>query len=169
MWIIYIVDFKLSPFNAAYMRQLIGLKLVQTKACRLFGAKPLSEPMLGYCQLDPKVQTSVEFWPKYKNCHLKLSSAKWRLFVQGRWVNESYMPQTSTGIFLILWFTSGLLKQRMRRVAVKKHHEPFPTNVTNYSLYHVLPILEISRKYPNPIFRNLANRNGPTPTPLPNR
>ena len=27
--------------------------LVQTMACRLFGAKPLSEPMLGYYQLDP--------------------------------------------------------------------------------------------------------------------
>ena len=29
-------------------------------ACRLVGAKPLSEPMLGYCQLEPKEQTSVK-------------------------------------------------------------------------------------------------------------
>ena len=27
-------------------------------ACRLFGAKPLSKPMLGYCPLDPWEQTS---------------------------------------------------------------------------------------------------------------
>ena len=27
--------------------------LVQITACRLFGDKPLSEPMLDYCQLDP--------------------------------------------------------------------------------------------------------------------
>ena len=39
--------------SAAYMRQLIGSVLVQIMACRLFGAKPLSTPMLGYCQLHP--------------------------------------------------------------------------------------------------------------------
>ena len=38
-----------SPPSAAYMRQWIGWALVQLKACRLFGAKPLSKPMLGYC------------------------------------------------------------------------------------------------------------------------
>ena len=42
-----------SPPSAAYMRQSIGSALVQMMACRLFGAKPLSKPMLGYCQLDP--------------------------------------------------------------------------------------------------------------------
>ena len=30
-------------------------------ACRLFGAKPLSKPILDYCQLDPKEQISVKF------------------------------------------------------------------------------------------------------------
>ena len=35
-------------------------------AGRLFGAKPLSKPMLGYCQLDPLEQTSVKFQSKYK-------------------------------------------------------------------------------------------------------
>ena len=28
-------------------------------ACHLFSAKPLSEPMLDYCQLDPWLQISV--------------------------------------------------------------------------------------------------------------
>ena len=50
-----------SPLSDAYMRQSIGSVLVQIMACRLFGAKPLSEPMLSYCQLDPKEQTSVKF------------------------------------------------------------------------------------------------------------
>ena len=35
--------------------------LVQLMACRLFGAKPLPEPMLTYCQLDSYEQTSVKF------------------------------------------------------------------------------------------------------------
>ena len=33
----------------AYMRRWTGSSLVQIMACRLFGAKPLSEPMLEYC------------------------------------------------------------------------------------------------------------------------
>ena len=33
------------------MRQRIGSSLVQIMAC-LFGAKPLPEPMLPYCQMD---------------------------------------------------------------------------------------------------------------------
>ena len=41
------------PPGAAYTRQWIGSALVQIMACRLFGAKPLSEPMLSYRQLDP--------------------------------------------------------------------------------------------------------------------
>ena len=38
----------------AYMCQWTGSVLVQIMACCLYSAKPLSEPMLVYCQLDPK-------------------------------------------------------------------------------------------------------------------
>ena len=51
------------------MCQWIGSALVQIMACHLFGAKPLSKPMLGYCQLNPKQQTSVKFQSKYKTFH----------------------------------------------------------------------------------------------------
>ena len=37
---------------ATFMHQWIGSALFQIMACHLFGAKPLSELMLGYCQLD---------------------------------------------------------------------------------------------------------------------
>ena len=47
-----IYHFNPSPPGAAHKRQWIGSALVQIMACRLF-AKPLSKPMLGYCQLDP--------------------------------------------------------------------------------------------------------------------
>ena len=50
-----------SPPSVAYMRQSISSALVQIMACSLFGAKPLSMPMLGYCQMDPSEQTSVKF------------------------------------------------------------------------------------------------------------
>ena len=44
-----------------YMRQWNRPSLVQIKACRLLGAKPLFQPMLVYCQLEPKEQSSVKF------------------------------------------------------------------------------------------------------------
>ena len=37
------------PISAAYVCQWTGSASVQIMACRLIGAKPLSEPMLGYC------------------------------------------------------------------------------------------------------------------------
>ena len=41
-----------SP-GAAYMRRRTGSVLVQIRACRLIGAKPLPAPMPSYCQLYP--------------------------------------------------------------------------------------------------------------------
>ena len=66
MSFVFLYKIKLTAFNssspsAAYMRQWTGPALVQIMACRLFGAKPLSKPMLGYCQLDHQEQTSVKF------------------------------------------------------------------------------------------------------------
>ena len=58
-----------SPPSAAYMRKWTGSALVQVMACRLFGAKPLPEPMPVYCWLDPYEQTSVKFELKYKPFH----------------------------------------------------------------------------------------------------
>ena len=50
-----------SPLSSAYMCQLLGWALLQVMTCHLtchlFGAKPLPETMLTYCQLDPKEQT----------------------------------------------------------------------------------------------------------------
>ena len=44
----YFFNSLISP-SAAYMRQWIGSALVEVKAFRIFGAKPLSQPMLCYC------------------------------------------------------------------------------------------------------------------------
>ena len=45
----------------AYMHHQTCPSLVQIMACRLVSAKPLSEPMLPYCQLDHKEHNSVKF------------------------------------------------------------------------------------------------------------
>ena len=70
-----------SPSSAAYMRHWTGSSLVQVMACLLFGAKPLPEPMLAYCQLDSWEHNWVKFESKFyhfhsRKCDLKMSSAK---------------------------------------------------------------------------------------------
>ena len=56
--------------------------LVQIKACRLLGDKPLPEPKATYCQLDPKEKwnfnqnTNCQMF-SLKKMHLK-TSAKWQ-------------------------------------------------------------------------------------------
>ena len=84
-WLCFIITWQLLfnslRANDAYMHQQPRTSLVQIKASRLFGAKPLSEPMLEYCQWDPwehKLQFDfnrnlyIFIWKK----HLKMSSGK---------------------------------------------------------------------------------------------
>ena len=78
------------------MRQSTGSALVQVMACRLFGTKPLPEPMLADCQLDAQEQTSVKFESKYKlfideNAFQNVFCQIGDHFVQGRWVNAAIM------------------------------------------------------------------------------
>ena len=50
-----------SPPSAAHTSQWIRSALFQIMACHLLGAKPLTQPMVDYCWLDPYEQTSVKF------------------------------------------------------------------------------------------------------------
>ena len=61
------------------MRQRIRPQSVQPMACRLFGAKPLSEPMLSYCQFPP--------WEQ--NFHSRKCISKRRLQYCGHFVSAS--------------------------------------------------------------------------------
>ena len=77
-----------SPPSAAYMCQLIGSALVQIMACRLFGAKPLPEPMLAHCQLDSWEQISVKFELEFfhfhsRKCIWNCCLRKWLPFCPG--------------------------------------------------------------------------------------
>ena len=71
--VIYEEGFNSLRSSDAFMLQWSGPSSVQIMACRLIGAKPLSGPMLAYCQLDPWEQTSVKFKSKQKTSH----SQKW--------------------------------------------------------------------------------------------
>ena len=59
--------------------------LVQIMAWQQPGAKPLSKPMLEYCEFKTQEQTSVKSSSEihtfsFNKIHLKISSVKWRPF-----------------------------------------------------------------------------------------
>ena len=69
----------------AYMYHYNIPTLLQIMACRLFSAKPLSEPMLPYCQLDFREHISMKFHFRFKTFHSgkytwKCCLPKWQPF-----------------------------------------------------------------------------------------
>ena len=82
------------------MRQWTWSVLVQVMNCRLFGAKPLSEPIIASCQLDSWEHISVKFESEFIHFHSRKYKwkcvQKWRHFVLGRWVkNTTYVSMDS--------------------------------------------------------------------------
>ena len=74
--------------SAAYMHQWTGSAFVQVTACRRFGANPLPEPMLAFCQLDFWEQISVKFeWEFFhfnsRKCFWNYHLSKWQPFFPG--------------------------------------------------------------------------------------
>ena len=80
---------KSSPPSAAYMRHWTRSASVQIMACRLFGAEPLSGPMLEYCQLAHWEQISVKFYSKFKHFHSGKCIWKCRLCHRGHFATVS--------------------------------------------------------------------------------
>ena len=77
-----------SPPSATYMCQWTGPSLAHVMACRLFGATPLPEPRLTYCQLDSWEQISVKFESElyhfhWRKCIWKCRLPKWWPFCPG--------------------------------------------------------------------------------------
>ena len=92
--------------SAAYMRQWIGYTLVPVIICHLFGAKPIPESLLAYCQLDPWEQISMKSWLKFihfieanaiENVVCKIGGH----FVQGGYeLNENHIAIMAKQIFI---------------------------------------------------------------------
>ena len=72
-----------------YMRLWTRSSLVQIMACRLLGAKPLSEPMLTYSQSGHKEQNSVKYHSKLEHFHSRKCIWKCRLENGGHFVSTS--------------------------------------------------------------------------------
>ena len=87
----------ISPVNSSpsgvYMHQLIGSALLQIMACRLFCAKPLSEPMLEYCHLNGTIRNTLQWnfnhntkLVIHKNASENIVCEMAAILSRGRWV-----------------------------------------------------------------------------------
>ena len=89
----------------AYMRHQPSLSLVQIMACHLFGTKPLSEPMLFCCQLNPWEQTSAQLYLKFKHFHSR--KYIWTCHLQVWWpfcLSLNVRPNWVSVHVLYCWF-----------------------------------------------------------------
>ena len=105
----------------------------------LFSAKPLSEPMLTYWQLDPWEQTSVKFQSKFcdfhsRNCISKCHLLKWWPFCSGfivlngvlsstmlRGLNVFVMQMFCSADFLAIWIKAKWNSDAIRIKLAKKN------------------------------------------------
>ena len=84
-----------SPPSATYIRQWTGSSLAQVMLCRLFGANPLPEPMLTYCQLDPlekklqwNLNQNTKLFIAFDNVVCEMAA----ILSREEWVNNSLGP-----------------------------------------------------------------------------
>ena len=100
---------QLRPCDA-YMRQYNIPTLLQMMACRLFGAKPLSESLLPYCQRDRKEHISVKICLEFKSFH------SWKYTLKCRLWNGGNLPRPRCGKIPYGW--SQELGKRLRRIHI---------------------------------------------------
>ena len=107
-----VMEVNSSPASTTCMPQIPGLALVQIIACRLFGAKLLPEPLLTYCQPDPKEQTSVKIESKYLTFHSWKYIWQWSLrngdhFAQGDMSEAN--PCSMHTVYVLLFLHQSML------------------------------------------------------------
>ena len=109
------INLNSSKPSAAYVRQWMASSLVLIMDCRLFGAKPLSEPMLVYCQKEPWEQTSVKFESKYTTIALQkmqnvvCKMTVFRLAFNMKFAHSNVTPQETCArfaLYVLFWFVT---------------------------------------------------------------
>ena len=91
-------------------------------ACRLFGAKPLPEPMLAYCRLDFWQQISVKFESEFYHIHSRKCIWKYHLPMGSANDKRRYYARMAAILSRGRWVSSLALKMccfNFRRVIFK--------------------------------------------------
>ena len=111
------------------MGQWIGSALVQIMACRLLSAKPLSEPMMGYCQLNETLVINFgEILNTNRNFHSRKCIWNYRLR------NGSHFVQRE-------------MSQRVQALTLYRVY--VQTYTWNYNNYPLVPIVVLQTTIPS--------------------
>ena len=104
----------------AYMHYQPWPSLVQIMAFHMFGTKPLSEPMLYHCQVNPSEQTSVKMYSKLKHFHSTKCIWKYRLEYVGHFVVASMSWWAHKLLLLIIFVTYWFVQYSFFRLKFYK-------------------------------------------------
>ena len=128
-WNCCILCFSSLRPSEAHTHHLNISTLLQIMAFRLFGAKPLSETMRPYCQLDPEEHISINFIQiskfSFKEIHSKLSSAKVAAIFPGFNVLTLHLLEYSSTTVSISWVLMPGPITSQDRWFHMFHEEPF--------------------------------------------
>ena len=107
------------------MRQWIGSVLVQIMTYLLFGAKSLSEPILGYCYLDPRNKLQWNFNQNIKlfiheNAYEKIVCETAAILSMGRWVNIKF-ANNAVGLLTLVVVDIELMPSN---ILIIRYHAP---------------------------------------------
>ena len=94
----------------AYTHHQLRPSLVQIMALYQFGTKPLSEPMLHHCKVNPSEQTSVKIYSKLKHFHSTKCIWKYRLEYLSHFVLASMCWWAHKLLLLIIFVTYWLVQ-----------------------------------------------------------
>ena len=135
-------------------------------AWHLNGAKPLSEPMLEYCEFDP-CEILVKFHTSwFKKMHFTISSTKWQPLCLG--LNELRLPgyrmKSHDTIYwnnpnnVIRGVMSLFLPIRSSKIRLQSSAVITRSNISTYCIYHC-------RNWGRISIRGWTNKRHPIPRP----
>ena len=110
----------------------LGYHWFQVMACRLFGTKPLPEPMMAYCQLDSQEQISVKFKTEFSNFHSRKCIWKCRL--------PKWQPFCPRGDEISAWPPAGTVMTKFKyhvstQLPLGKNYDTQWQNIIHNFLY----------------------------------
>ena len=142
-------------FHRKYQRQRTGSALVEVMACSLFSTQPLYEPMLTYCHLD---SSNKDQWNSNQNIsfmkmHLKMLSAKWRLFCPGGdWLSTHRINYFLVDIYKSPESSNFVFSDQRLRTDLKSV-EMYKTEFINYrNEVKLVGLVNPQKKWPSGIF-----------------
>ena len=135
--------FNSSPHSAAYMRKWIGSALVQIKACRLFGAKPLPESNADFLLIWSLGTNLNEIRIKIQSFSFTENAWKCRLRYGGHFAQGASLKRVG-----LCWCVAWPLRGRScGRYGEHTRVRQYPPAVTAIKIFALLPGTILTSKF----------------------